>query len=226
MPEQKWGRRLRGAVVAWSIVSATISPLIGVYKFLSAHGAPVPASAESAGTLAIVVNMCLLTAAVMLFGALTGEFFAAISSRESVRETIGTAIFISLVALLLFSYGGFSPSRQSDYFIGALLLVAVVLSLSPMGPWIAKHFSEAAVVWGMLFILFLLLIPSWMQSIWRTFTKRSDFAIIPLSRMDLWDWVFALIGAGVYVWAYVAFQQWRTEGKWLKEIQDRFRSRS
>lgn len=199
-------------------MSVIVSPLVGAYQFLSGHHV-MPAAPGDAGILAIVVNTFLLTTGVMFFS-LLGVVFAGLSAREGWGWAIAKAIWVSLFAcIFLVNY------ERSVRVIGALLFVAVALSLSPMGRWIDKHSTGAQIFFQMIFIVLLLFYPGWMQSYWQFLSGRSDFSTIPLSSMKLNNWLMALIGAMLYGHAYVAFQQWRTEGKWLKDIQDRFRSR-
>ena len=65
--------------------------------------------------------------------------------------------------------------------------------------------------------------PGWMKGLWHNFSSQlqSSYFIVPLSQMELGYWILAVAGLGVYVGAFVAFQQWRTEGKWLSEMKDR-----
>ena len=41
--------------------------------------------------------------------------------------------------------------------------------------------------------------------------------------MQVIDWLGAALGAVGYVGAYVAFQKWRTKGKWLDEVLEKIR---
>ena len=221
MAREEWSRRARAALAARAIISAVLSPLITAYKFLSAHHV-MPHAPESTGILTIFVNMCVVTTLLAFFGCLTGFAFAWFSSRERWPGAIGRAVLLSVFALAFLFY----PYEPLGRLVGTLILVAVLLSLSPLAPWIQERSREATIVWGALFLLLLFLTPGWIEGLWQNFTEQSHFAIIPLSQMSLAGWFSALVGLALYVGAFITFQQWRTEGKWLRDMKDRLRHSS
>jgi hypothetical protein len=217
--ENPWGKRLRGAIGAWAIVSAMISPLLTAYHFLSSRAHLLPTAPEDAGPVAIVVNTCLLTAGVMWFGLLTGGAFVTLSLRgDRLRGTIGKAALLLFFALI-FLYG----SDRYEHDMGLYFLAIVVCSLSPMARLFETYFAQSVVLCGTISMLSLLLVPGWFHDWWPSWTGRQDFTLIPLSSMKLGEWWVAFIGACVYVGAYIAFKQWHTKGEWLKDARSRIR---
>jgi hypothetical protein len=78
--------------------------------------------------------------------------------------------------------------------------------------------------WGAGAVLVMVLIlfhPGWAQAWWANFIGRPGFTFLPLSSFDLGMWLLSFIGLLIYVTAYVAFQEWRTNGTWLTEMRKR-----
>jgi hypothetical protein len=208
-------RRLRGGIAAWIIVSAVFSPLITVYCFLANHGR-LPAVSVGAGVFTILVNACMVTFLILWLGLLSGYGFTAMAMRDdSWWRTIGKAILLLLVGLALMTGRPFS---QEFTLVGALMLVSAVCSLTPLARVIEAYFIQIAVLVATLTILAVMLLPGWGQDWWATASGRPTFSIVPLSSMDISGWGCAAFGAAVYVAAYIFFQQWRTQGKWLGEV--------
>ena len=222
MAEQgNWRRRLRGAVAAWAVISAIISPLISGYNFLSAHG-HLPAASSDFSAFSIVVNTCLVTAGVLWLGLLTGFAFVGLAIRdERLRNTVAKAVLLLVVAFFFFT-----GSDKYMHVFGIVVLLCFVCLVSPIAKVIESHFIEAVVAAAALVILALLMVPELMKDWWTSFTGQPDFRLVPLSSMSGAEWGCAVLGALVYAAAYVAFQQWRTNGTWLADVWRRIRSQS
>lgn len=216
MREEKWGRRLRAAVAAWVIVSAMSSPLIGLYGFFSSFGLVVPATYASPGfltSITIIVDMFVLTGLVMFMGLASGFLYVMILSSTPTER-----LFKMARVLLLLAWG--SAVLSSGYYAAAVLLLvtAPVPLFKSIGRWIDRHFVQAVLATGLFFIFAVLSSPAWERSLWTEVTHRPQFTIALLNSLSPSGWFCAVIGAVAYMEAFVAFQQWWTRGKWLKEV--------
>jgi hypothetical protein len=223
MPDEKqWSRRLRVLISLWAMVSAMIGPLLGGYRFLSSRGS-LPAASGDVGVLTIAVNLCIMTFGLSVLGLVLGGLFAFCAMRQDrLWKTIVQAILLMLMGL------GLIVGTGTDKYMrlaGVVLLVDLLCLATPLSGWVEKRFGEVATGIGILVVGNVLFRPDWMKDWWMGFSKRNEFELIPLSEMRF-EWIGAVLGASIYVMAYVAFQQWRTEGKWLNDIKDRFRGKT
>jgi|HubBroStandDraft_1064217.scaffolds.fasta_scaffold43152_2 hypothetical protein len=209
MPDENpWRRRLRSGIAFWAIVSALSGPLLTGYKFLSRRGG-LPGAPENAGPITVLVNACMLTWLLLFVGAISSSVFVGLTMREDRRwKTIGKAIFFALF--------GWSLTKGSGYSFkigGWLLLLAVFCLITPISHWIEEHILAVSAGFAIAMIGAMLFMPNWMRDWWTS--SGEVYQLTPLSEMHWYQWASALFGAGVYVAAFVAFQQWRTDGKWL-----------
>jgi hypothetical protein len=146
MAENSWSEKFRAVFGAWSIVSSMSGTLVTAYKFLSTHRQLVPEGAGGAGTLTLLVNACLFTAMVCLYGFLTGMLFVYLVKKDSVVPStlkLACLVFVGAVFLFPYSLGGSPPlSTQEEIgtrLFGVICLACVILRFSPMARWINDH---------------------------------------------------------------------------------------
>jgi hypothetical protein len=85
--------------------------------------------------------------------------------------------------------------------------------------WIERNSLVAGAGIAAMMIGAILFMPNWMQDWWYASSGYRKYLLIPLSEMKWEEWVCALMGAGIYVLAYGAFQQWLTGGRWLEHMK-------
>jgi hypothetical protein len=194
-------------------------PLLTGYRFLSLRG-HLPEAPESPGVLTIVLNSFMMTTGLLWFGLIFSFVFVSLAGRED-------RLWKNIVKVVLLALFGASclANTQDKYFqvAGVLLLVALFCVITPLSKWIDRHTLAAMGVFGILLIASILLQPDWMKDWWTLSFQREDFSLVPVSEMNWAEWVVAVMGAAVYVLAYGAFQQWRTDGKWLDETKNRLK---
>lgn len=211
----------------WSIGAAVVGLPGSAYKVLSAYGHIMPSADGEPSFLAITLNVFMLTMVVTFVALVIAGFFLAASVRhEKLIWSIVKLPFVALMGTAFVEYHNSGLGDAADYTLGILLLAAIPSCLSPIGRWIDRHSGPASVVVGMLVAIVLFVMPNGMRGVWTWYFDRPDFTIVPLSSMNGRDWFAAILGGGIYVMAFISFQQWRTEGKWLKQIGNRIRSES
>jgi hypothetical protein len=180
------------------------------FYFLSARGR-MPDVPKDAGPVTIVVNSCMLAATLSWTGLVTAGLWLGIALRLDHRwwTIAGKALFFGAFGWLL-AITDDSVQRT----IGYLTLFAVFCLLTPLSRWVESNIGVVVLGIPIAAIGAILLVPGWMQRWYMSEFKR-NYMLIPLSDMRLTDWILVLMGAAVYVLAYVAFQQWVTEGRWL-----------
>lgn len=219
MPDaNRWSKISRRVLAVWAIMSAMSGPFLSGYHFLVSHGR-FPAETEHAGTLMVLANVSILTWGVSSMGGISSLFVVGIASADpgELWITIVKDIVVGLFGLACLTGGRYGKIS------GAVLLVAVSSSLTPLGKWIEERFSEVVGACMIAFVVALLFRSDWLQDFWMWYTGQRDFRMIPSSEMTTGNWFLAILGASVYVLAFAAFQQWRTDGKWFQEIKGRLR---
>lgn len=233
MPEGERSKLLRNAVALWSVVSATGSILLTAYRFLSVHGQLVPNADTSTSAFTIAINACLLTTALMFVGGGgSGLFFVYVSTRAVERGDKEMFVFGLLVRgfvlffgiALLVSPSGFSGSTFIDYVVGLTCLAAIVSYISPGAGWIEKRSEQTMLVVGLIVTTVVLTSSTAMRGVWHSFLDDPgyntlvlragrDFTVVPLASMTFTLWFLAAIGGATWLYAYVAYKDWRNSGK-------------
>jgi hypothetical protein len=216
-----WNLRLRRAIAFWAVLSAVSGPLLSGYRFLASHGR-LPGTPEKAGLLTIGVNACMITFGLIALGFGFSGFFYSLAVRDDRRwvnllKGVGIALFAGVSFIPLTESPGDEMHRKQ---IGLMLCVALFCLATPLSRWIMQYAQIFAIGTAAAIVGFMLLNPAWMRAWWSS-DGQYDYSLKPLSELGFYDWVAALMGAAIYVWAYGAFQQWRTQGKWLPEVKER-----
>ncbi len=216
MPERKWSQRLRNTFLAGSVIWTASTPLIAAYKFFSLHGHVVPLGSGNPNLLEIGVNMCILSGMLALSGLMYGYTWVAFAIRfESVLWNIFRGGF--LITLLVIGV----PAYHVDDYV--LLIAAssalLTLCLSPVARFFLEYFVQVVLVVGLISTAVILSVQDFERSLWMSVSNQPDFVIAPLPSVTAWGWFNAVVGVLVYAEGYVVFQQWRTQGKWLEELQ-------
>lgn len=227
--EKSDSRRLfQRFTASWALVAGVLSPLITGYHYLARRNA-LPVADAGLDAIALIVNMLLLMAAVGFTGAFVGVMFVCFAKRD--RELILVNILGGVFAALLFAvaaYGVIEEGDRSAYSLWLLIYFGAILCglLSPLSNFIAAHQVEVGVAVAALSVATMALSNDGIKQCWHIIFEVPDFRMFRLSEMTWRMWCGAVIGASGYVYAYYAFQQWRTGGRWLDKTKEQLRGRS
>jgi hypothetical protein len=215
MAQDNLKRSVRTVIHFWVNVSAMSAPLVWAYNSVLSRGHWFPTAGGTPSVLTVITNVCLFAGSNLCAGLMVSMVLVGNSVYAEPKFLYHVITYVFYPALIFTFF--FGRANERSWAWGSLIFAFFVLRLPLIRRWVEPRLLVLYVSIATVVAICLIFTP-FEETVWEVATDQDSFQFVTFPPSNYSQWVTALVGAGCYIYCYIRFKNWISDGGWSKEL--------